>query len=75
VKQEIVMPVVPEGTVPGELDLTTVDGNAFSIMGAVRRSLKEAGNTAEVLESYRDQATAGDYDHLLRVSIAFTESA
>lgn len=49
--------------------LIGVDGNAFSIMGYVRRAMKETGFTKDEIEAYTKDATSGDYDHLLVVSI------
>lgn len=49
--------------------LIGVDGNAFSIMGYVRRAMKETGFTREEIEAYTKDATSGDYKHLLVVSI------
>jgi hypothetical protein len=66
---------IPDGLIPGDLDLTTVDGNAFMVMGAVGWSLRRAGNSQEVIDAFHGQAMAGDYDHLLRTAIAFTEPA
>ena len=48
-----------------EVQLTGVDGNAFAILGAVQRSLKKAGVDVEVSNEFLDEATSGDYDHLL----------
>ena len=53
-----------------EVQLTGVDGNAFAILGAVQRSLKKAGVDkagvdAEMSNEFLDEATSGDYDHLL----------
>jgi len=52
-----------------EYSLIGVDGNAFSIMGYVRRAMKETGFTKDEIEAYTKDATSGDYDHLLVVSI------
>jgi hypothetical protein len=51
-----------------EIDLSSVDGNAFAIMGAVQRKLKQAGATPEELKQYFEESTSGDYDHLLDVA-------
>jgi hypothetical protein len=45
--------------------LTGGDGNAFAVLGAVRRALREAGHADEVDEFFAE-ATSGDYDTLLR---------
>ena len=51
--------------------LVGVDGNAFSVMGFVLNRLRRAGNGPSVRERYLQQAMAGDYAHLLAVSLAF----
>ena len=48
------------------------DGNAFSIMGAVSKALKQAGRADEVA-AYREKAMSGDYDHLLMVSMEYVD--
>jgi hypothetical protein len=49
------------------------DGNAFSILGRVHAAMRDAGVPAEVIEQYRDDATSGDYDHLLAVTMEYVE--
>ena len=51
--------------------LTGSDGNAFAIMGAVRKALKTAKVSAEEIAEYTEQSTMGDYDNLLRVAMAW----
>lgn len=53
-----------------EVQLTGVDGNAFSVMGAVSRALRRAGH-ADDIEAFHEEAMAGDYDHLLRTCMAW----
>lgn len=44
------------------------DGNAFAILGRVRRALvREVDEDAA--DAYYTEATSGDYDHLLRVTM------
>lgn len=45
------------------------DGNAFGIMGQVSEALRKAGATKEERDQYIAEATSGDYDNLLRVSM------
>jgi hypothetical protein len=45
-----------------------VDGNAFAVLGAVKRALEQAGQGNKVKE-YMARATSGDYNTLLRVSM------
>lgn len=52
-----------------EVDLTTIDGNAFAIMGAVQRKLKQAGASKEELDQYLAESMSGDYDHLIRTAM------
>ena len=46
------------------------DGNAFAIMGAVRGALKRNGHR-DLASQYIEEATKGDYDHLLRVTMEY----
>lgn len=50
----------PEVNVP----LVGEDGNAFSILGRVKRIMRRAGIEDE-WEEFHTEATSGDYDHLL----------
>ncbi len=54
------------------VQLVGTDGNAFAIMGKVARALREAGKP-ELVQPYMDEATAGDYDHLLRVTMKYVD--
>ena len=56
--------------VPGLWD----DGNAFAIMGKVVQALRRAHRRDDV-ERYKRDATAGDYDNLLQVTMRFAEEA
>lgn len=46
------------------------DGNCFAIMGAVRQALRRARRGDE-FKDYKKQATSGDYDNLVRVTMAW----
>jgi hypothetical protein len=59
--QEIKFPEV-------EVNLSEIDGNAFSIIGAVRRALRRKA-TPEQIEEFVAEATSGDYDHLLQTTM------
>ena len=48
------------------------DGNAFYIMGKVIKELKLAGYD-NLAKQYEMEATSGDYDNLLRVTMKFVE--
>ena len=47
------------------------DGNAFAIMGRVKKALMLAGADQEYIDKYLKEATSGDYDHLLAVSMEY----
>ena len=47
------------------------DGNAFAIMGSVKKALRRAGADQEYIDRYLSEATSGDYDHLLVVSMEY----
>lgn len=45
--------------------LTGQDGNAFSILGKVMRALHHHNVPSEELRRFQNEATSGDYNHLL----------
>ena len=60
--------------------LSGTDGNAFAIIGAVRRALKNArdgqGNrmvSENELKQFITEATSGDYDHVLATAMRWVE--
>lgn len=56
-----------------EVPLSGNDGNAFAIMGAVTKQLRRAGASKEELDRYFEEATAGDYHHLLATTMEWVE--
>jgi hypothetical protein len=55
------------------VELTGRDGNAFSIMGHVKKALMRTGADKEYIDQYLSEATSGDYDHLLFVSTEYVD--
>lgn len=49
-----------------EVELSGVDGNAFCLIGAVTRALKQSGAKKEELDEFRKEALSGDYDNMLQ---------
>ena len=47
------------------------NGNAFSIMGHVKHALRRAVPDKEYIDKYLNEATSGEYDHLLVVSMEY----
>jgi len=58
-----------DSTVKYDIDvqLTGEDGNAFAILGAVVKGLKQAGASPFDIDTFQQEAMSGDYDHLLQV--------
>jgi len=48
------------------------DGNAFAIIGKARRALLDAGLKEEA-DKYMQEATRGDYQNLLKVTMDYCE--
>jgi hypothetical protein len=59
----------PEITV----DLINHDGNAFAILGKVRRALKHGNVPQDDIELFMAEAMSGDYDHLLQTVMKWVE--
>jgi hypothetical protein len=49
-----------------EVQLSGEDGNAFAIIGRVRQALRRADVSTEEIDEFTEEATAGDYDHVLQ---------
>ena len=54
--------------------LVGVDGNAFAIMGYTARALKQTGH-GDLVSKMHEEATAGDYDNLIRVCMKYVDIA
>lgn len=55
------MPKHPDITV----QLVGTDGNAFAVLGTMRRALQRGGVPADQVAAFMAEAMSGDYDHLL----------
>jgi hypothetical protein len=49
-----------------KVKITGRDGNAFMILGQVQRAMRNGQVPADDIEKWREEATSGDYDHLLQ---------
>ena len=56
-----------------EVQLVGQEGNAFAIMGAVTKALRQNGYTPDDIDEYKKEAMSGDYDNLLRVTMEWVE--
>jgi len=52
-----------------EVQLTGNDGNAYAVMGRVRQALRRHGVSKAIIDEYVAEATSGDYDNLLAVTM------
>lgn len=65
---------VPGTTIPKpEVELLGQDGNAFAIIGGCLKALRRAGVPKGVQDTFRKEATSGDYDHLLATAMDYCE--
>lgn len=56
-----------------QVQLSGNDGNAYAILGAVTNALKKAGVEKAERDAFLNEATQGDYDHLLRTAMRWVE--
>jgi len=54
-----------------EVTLVGTDGNAFALIGEVQKALKKEGVSKEEISEFFNEATSGDYTHLLRTCMAW----
>lgn len=59
---------------PGiRVKLSGRDGNAFAIMGAVSRALRDAGVPKEEIDAYCSESMSGDYANLLATAAKWVD--
>jgi hypothetical protein len=55
------------------VELIGTDGNAFAVLGLVLRALRDVGWSQHAIDAFTGEATAGDYDHLLRTVMKYVD--
>jgi len=55
------------------VELTGQDGNAFAVLGAVKKAMRRADVPRDEIQEFLDEAMSGDYDHLLQTVMATVE--
>ncbi|MDP2740880.1 MAG: hypothetical protein Q8O82_19760 [Pseudorhodobacter sp.] len=45
------------------------DGNAFMILGLCHKAARRAGLSEAEIDAFTEEATTGDYDHLIRTAL------
>ena len=56
-----------------KVKLVGEDGNAFCILGKVMAALRRGGQSKEFIDAFREEATSGNYDHLLATCMDVVE--
>ncbi len=56
-----------------EVKLIGEDGNAYVILGTVRRAMRRGGVPDAEVDEFTKEATSGDYDHLLATCMRWVE--
>ncbi|MBC7286097.1 hypothetical protein [Hoeflea sp.] len=51
------------------VQLTGYDGNAFMILGLCQKAARRAGLSEAKIDAFTEEATTGDYDHLIRTAM------
>ena len=54
--------------------LSKSDGNAFVIIGGVRKAMRRAGIPNEEIEAFSEEAQSGDYNHVLQTVMKTVET-
>jgi len=60
-------------TVTPIVKLTGEGGNAFGIMGRVKRVLRANGADQEYINKYLQESMTGDYNHLLSTAMRYVD--
>ena len=60
-------------TVTPIVKLSGEDGNAFGIMGRVKRVLRANGADQEYINKYLQESMSGDYNHLLSTAMRYVD--
>ena len=57
-----------------ELELVGLDGNAWSIMGAVKRAMRQHGYSNQAQGEMTEDSMSGDYNHVLQTAMFWVDS-
>ena len=72
-QKEVKMSEFVPGTKIPKPTVTLDDGNAFSIIGKVKKALQRAGCSAEVCQAFSDEAKSGDYDNVIQTAMKYAD--
>ena len=67
---------MPEPRYPDvHVQLSGEDGNAFFIIGRVRKALRQAGVSQAECDQFSNEAMSGDYDNVLQTCMRWVSTA
>ena len=56
-----------------EVEFTGKDGNAFNLMAIVSKAMRKEGIEKSEIDQFMEEATAGDYDHLIQTCMKWVK--
>jgi len=56
-----------------KVELSGGDGNAFAVLGKVKRALQRASTPQDEIDQFMKEATSGDYNHLLATAMEWVD--
>ena len=56
-----------------DFDISSVDGNAFSLMGGFLRAARMQGFDKDFIDDVLKKCKSSDYDNLIKTLLEFTE--
>lgn len=54
-------------------DLSTIDSNAYSIMGYIIKGMRREGFTQQQIKEYQSKAMSSNYTNLVAVSLEYVD--
>ena len=57
------------------VDLTKIDGSAFSVMASVSKALRRNGVSKEEIDQYKKESMSGNYNHLIQTAMKYVNVA
>jgi hypothetical protein len=57
------------------VQLTGIDGNAFMVLGVTCKAMRRFGVPPQEIKAFQDEATSGDYDHLIQTVMRWVDVA
>jgi hypothetical protein len=58
-----------------KMDLTTIDGNAYSLMGHFQKNARRQGWTKDEIDKVLKECMSSDYDHLVATLMENTDDS